>query len=124
MNFEKKFENERKLYEVAEAFEWRKWAKEIPFIDFPAEWLIKAVPPFSGAVIRYNIKHKEIENSFVSVYLDCYSILGVMGEPYWEIHPDEDDDCERFYMNEIDELLEGIRKSFEKQKTKTKKQEK
>lgn len=99
----------------SEAFEWRKWVHEIPFIQWPADWEVKAIPPFAGAVIRYFIRHSKDHNAHVSVYLDCYDQLGIMGQPYWEIHPDTEDDCGRFHMAETKELLEGIAASLEKQ---------
>jgi hypothetical protein len=66
-----------------------------------------------GAVIRFMVK--DHNNSGISVYLDCYGCLGAMDVPYWEIHPSEDEDCERFLMNDIDGLLDGIKRSFEHQ---------
>ncbi len=83
-------------------FEWRKWIKDIPFIQWPSDWKVKAVPPFAGAVIRYLVQTPKGE---ASVYLDCYDQLGCMGEPYWEVYPVEDD-VERCLMNETDKLLE------------------
>lgn len=84
--------------------EWNKWATEIPYISWPTAWQIKAVPPFHGAIIRYRVKKGDKD---VSVYLDCYDILGVVGEPYWEVYPVEGD-VGRCLMNETDRLLEII----------------
>lgn len=86
-------------------FEWRKWADEIPFIQWPSEWKIKAVPPFCGAVIRYWIEKPN--GNRISVYLDCYGQLGWVGHPYWEAYP-VDGDTFRCAMNETKELLEAI----------------
>lgn len=94
--------------------EWSKWSKEIPFVAFDKDWLVKAIPAFTGAIIRYNIKHKDKPNSFVSVYLDCYDELGCVGKPYWEVHP-VDGDCERCLMDETDTLLAAIKKSLDQQ---------
>lgn len=110
----KTYEQTKCLYEVEKEFEWRKWQAEIPYINFPADWMVKAVPPFSTGIIRYNIKHKDHEKSFVSVYLDCYDQAGYVGKPYWEIFP-IDGDCERFLMNEIKELIDGIARSLAEQ---------
>jgi hypothetical protein len=111
----KTYEETKCLYEVEKVFEWDKWRQEIPFLSFPADWLIKAIPPFSTGIIRYNIKHKDLPNSFVSVYLDCYDRAGCVGEPYWEVHP-IDGDCERCLINETDELIAAITKSLDQQK--------
>lgn len=100
---------------MEEAFEWRKWVKEIPYLMFPADWEVKAVPPFAGAIIRYHIKRGE---AFVSVYLDCYDRLGFMGEPYWEIHP-YDDDCWRTTIDKTSELLEAIETALQQQTAKS-----
>lgn len=103
--------------EVAKIFEWDKWAKEIPFINFHKDWLVKAIPPFGGAVIRYYIKHKNKPDSHVSIYLDCYDNLGFMNEPYWELYPNKEGDCDRFLMNDVDGLLKGIKKALKAQRS-------
>lgn len=97
---------------LAQKQEWMKWQKEIPFIQWPADWLVKAVPPFAGAIIRYRVKKMENKNS-VSIYLDCYDQLGCFGEPYWEIFPVEGDTY-RCAMKNTDELLEQIKIALEK----------
>lgn len=95
---------------AGEAFEWRKWAKEIPFIKWPSGWLIKAVPPYGGAVIRYLIKKPDGQE--ISVYLDCYCSLGFFTEPYWEAYPINGDTF-RCGLNEIYELIDAIENSKE-----------
>lgn len=95
--------------------EWDKWAKEVPYIAWPAHWLVTAVPPFAGAIIRYRIKLRRMKD-FISVYLDCYDKLGFYGSPYWEIYPDENGDCHRCGINEVDELLEEIEKALERKR--------
>jgi hypothetical protein len=92
-------------YRLEEMHEWRKWASQIPFISWPPDWKVKAVPPFGSAIIRYFIQTPN--RDFVSVYLDCYDRLGVMGKPYWEVYP-HNGDCFRCYLNEVDELLKAI----------------
>lgn len=97
-------------------FEWDKWMREVPALQFPAEWKIRIIPPFGGAIIRFVAI--DPKGSEVSVYLDAYDQMGCMNKkPYWEIHPDETGDCERFWMDETKELIEGIQKSFESRKT-------
>lgn len=97
----------RLYYELDRIFEWKKWAKDIPSIKFPPHWNIKIIPPFAGAMCRFTVKRDNSEN-IISVYLDCYDTLGIMEEPYWEIHPSSDGDCQRFLMNDIEGLLQGI----------------
>src|SRR5258706_11525083 len=99
-------------HRCGEAFEWDKWCIEIPYLQFPNDWKVKAVPPFQGAVIRYRIT-KEGLNRFVSVYLDCYDWLGCVNKPYWEIYESANGDCERFLMNDTKELLNAIQRALD-----------
>ena len=94
--------------EYSELMEHKKWTHEIPYLSFPLDWEVKIVPPFSGAVVRFYIKK---EKAFVSVYLDCYDLLGYCQEPYWEVHP-YTDDVFRCEMNETDKLLTAITRSI------------
>jgi hypothetical protein len=100
-------------YQVEQAFEYRKWANDIPALDFKPEWLVKVIPPFAGAVVRFIVTLKENPKASVSVYLDCYDQLGIMGmKPHWEIYPNATDDNERFWMNDTNELLAAISESL------------
>ena len=97
----------RDLDYLREELEWDKWMREIPFIQWPSDWQVKAVPPFVNGIIRYWITKEGLGKSIVSVYLDCYCLLGFEGEPYWEVHPIEGD-VGRCSMNDTDELLKLI----------------
>jgi len=112
-----KFERMRSItklsMELEEAAEWRRWTDEIPFIKFPADYSVKALPPFGGAIIRYWIKKDGCDQQ-ISVYLDCYNMLGAIPmEPHWEIYPDSEGDNARFKMNDTAVLLEEIEKAFQ-----------
>lgn len=89
---------------VEKDHEWHKWINEIPWLQFPSGWLVRPVPPFGGAVARFHVKKGD---DFVSIYLDCYDQLGIVGEPYWEVYPYQGD-CARFLMNDTDGLLKCI----------------
>lgn len=91
--------------QMGKEFEWMKWANEIPFIKWPTEWEVKAIPPFAGAVIRYWIN---TPRGKISVYLDCYDVLGYYGKPHWEVYPDRNGDNSRFDMDDVDGLLKCI----------------
>jgi hypothetical protein len=93
-------------------YEWRKWMKEIPAINFPSEWNVKIIPPFGGAIARF---HVSVGEASVSVYLDCYDELGIVGMPYWELYPDHEGDNYRCDMYETDELIKEIQKSLNEQ---------
>ena len=107
------------LSKAAEEFEWYKWDKEIPYLNFDNDWLVKARPPFGTGIIRYAISHKDHEDVYVSVYLDCYDMAGVTGkQPYWEVYPYPYEDYQDVYrckMTDTDELLQAIRKSVNNQ---------
>lgn len=98
-------------YKYDQIMETRKWSQMIPYLQFPNDWLVKIIPPFGGATIRFLVK-KDIAS--VSIYLDCYSNLGCMDEPYWEIYPYEDDTF-RCPLNESETLLNAIKQSLESQ---------
>lgn len=93
---------------LEELLGWRKWDEEIPFIHWPGDWSVKAIPPVTGAVVRYKVKKPG--DKIVSVYLDCYDILGFFGEPYWEIYP-HNNDTFRCKMNDTTALLQAIEES-------------
>lgn len=117
-----------KRAEVEEQFDFRKWDGEIPFIEFREGWWIKMRPPFGNAIVRFSVTTSEISGD-ISVYLDCYHLLGIYGkpgdpEPYWEIYPSDDGDVERFAMEDTESLIDGIKRSIEylkshEQKTQT-----
>jgi hypothetical protein len=92
--------------------EWMRWVEEIPYIEWPSDagWLVKAVPPFSCAVIRYFITRRDIPDGLrVSVYLDCYAMLGAEFHPYWEVYPgDNGHDPDRCPMDDVHELKRQI----------------
>lgn len=88
---------------------WREAIGEIPFLSFPKGWEIQVIPPFGGAMARFCVRKGEAE---VSVYADFNDALGIVGQPYWETHPNTDDDCDRFLINETDELIASISKSL------------
>lgn len=106
------------------AFEPRKWAGELPFMDFPEDWEVKVIPPFGGAVVRFVVRRNDAR---VSVYFDAFAQLGATNRPYWEIHPaygetadgyDLGGDCYRvvgFQDEAVDELFDWIERSLQHQ---------
>lgn len=104
-------ENYRLAYEYEQQMEHRKWAKEIPYIQFPADWKVQITPPFAGAVVRFRVQKDDME---VSIYLDCYDRLGFYGSPYWEVYPHEGD-VFRCDMSDTESLLNAITHSLSEQ---------
>ena len=115
-----KLDRTLKRIEIEKEYEYDKWDKLIPFIDFPKKWKIKMRPPFGGAIVRFAVKESSSKvDDYVSIYLDCYDELGLFGEPYWEIYP-VDGDVARCKMNEIASLLKYIKQGLKELKKKVK----
>lgn len=100
---------------------WRQWNHIIPVLDFPEHWVVKIIPPFGGAIIRFVAAYRDNLEHPVSVYLDGYNELGIWsskltGDPnhdaYWEIYPDVNGDNARFAFEDILSLFEAIEKSL------------
>lgn len=92
--------------------EQRAWYDKMPRIPFPNDWDVRAVPPFGGAMVRYRIQRGGAE---VSVYMDAHDKLGCVGQPYWEIHPNPEGECDRFLLREVDDLVAGIAAALDAQ---------
>jgi hypothetical protein len=108
---------------LEEVNEWRKWMYEIPFIEIPNEYVVQLIPPFTGAIVRMRVAHKEDLKNSVSIYLDCYNRLGIYGDeygllPYWELYPYIDGDVFRCGINDVDLLKDAIIDSIEKIRSK------
>lgn len=90
---------------------WRDWVEKIPYLKFSADWNVKVIPPFAGAMARFIIKKGKAK---VSVYLDVSNALGYGGKHYWEVYPYKDV-AFRCDMNETKKLLQAIRTSIDEQ---------
>lgn len=103
----KDLENEQRRIvsqQVDHLMEYQKWREEIPFISFPSDWEVRIIPPIGGAIVRFKVRKGEV---LLSVYLDCYDLLGCEDEPYWEVWPVQGWE-RRVSMNDVDRLLEVI----------------
>lgn len=101
---------------VGRFFEYAKWSDEIPFMAFPVKWRVKIVPPFRSTIVRFLIRTEKMpEEDAISVYLDCYNMLGIESQPYWEIY--NGNDTQRFPMKDTKKLLAGISKMIEQLET-------
>jgi hypothetical protein len=101
-------ENRKLVYEYEKQMEHSKWISQIPYINFPSDWKIQITPPFAGAVVRFRVQKDEME---VSIYLDCYDLLGCYGSPYWEVYPHEGD-VFRCDISDTESLLKAITQSL------------
>lgn len=85
--------------------QWMEEIRDIPFIQFPADWKIQIIPPFNDAVVRFRVQLPSGKEK--SIYLDTRSSLGVEDGPYWEVYPYQGDvgRCDR---ENVEELLKMI----------------
>lgn len=93
-------------WDIERSEDWRKIGKQTPFLDFDFDCKLKVIPPFAGAVARLLIQTQKAE---VSVYLDWFDKLGFVGEPYWELYPNEGGETSRYLLDETDELMKEIK---------------
>ena len=93
------------VQEYESQMEHDKWREEIPSLQFDPDWYVKIIPPFGGTVVRFAIESESGKS--VSVYLDCYDNLGLMGKPYWEVY--DGNEPVRFYMEETIKLMDYIK---------------
>lgn len=94
---------------------WRSINKSMLYLHFPPEIEVKILLPTGGATGRFlcRLAEKGENGKTVSVYLDHFSRLGCMDQAYWEIYPNTDGDCTRFWLNETEELFKGILASLQ-----------
>jgi hypothetical protein len=97
---------------MAEAFEWNKYMRLIPPISFPPTWKVQMIPPYANAMLRF-IAHDGDEQ--ISVYLDCFEMIGCYGGPYWEAYV-IDGDTYRCDMNDVDELISVLKNEFKRRR--------
>jgi len=71
----------------------------LPAMKFPQDMTVQPLTPFGGAIVRFFL------NGY-SVYLDCFSKLGCMEYPYWEVYDGED--CHRFKMEDWQEMIDFV----------------
>jgi len=104
IDFEYKHDVHMQRYDVESKENWREWVERIPNISFPADWRVKIIPPFGGALVRFLVIKGEKR---ISVYLDVFERLGFYGGPYWEIYP-YGTDVYRVSMENTEELIQKI----------------
>ena len=97
--------------EYAKEMESYKWALKIPFIRFPMHWQVRILPPFIGAVVRFEVKYKDI---LVRAALDCYGLLEYSELPqYWSI-TSMHSDIQTCAMEDTEELIKLIEQTLDK----------
>lgn len=97
--------------EYAREMESYKWALKIPFIRFPMHWEVRVLPPFIGAIVRFEIRYK---NAIVRVALDGYGMLEYSEMPqYWSI-TSMHTDVQTCDMNDTESLIKLIEQILDK----------
>ena len=97
---------------------WMEWVDKLPWLNFKKEWNVKVIPPFAGAIARFQISLDDGNKTFISVYFDGFDKLGWVGKPYWEIYPVESEgerETARFLLGQEKEMLNLIDKELQKQ---------
>ena len=97
-------------YHIEKTQKWREWIEKIPFIKFPPDWEVQVIPPFAGAMARFQVRKN---GKKISVYLDVDNSLGYMDGPYWEAYPIGDDTA-RFMIDETTNLIATIEEELSK----------
>ena len=109
--------------ELEDAQVWKEWIPKTPFLKFPLGWEIRIIPPFRGAIIRFNVRENDtLPHEHVSIYLDVSNALGRYFDkdgneaPYWEVYPIENKDnsiiAERCEISDVKTLISLIKESL------------
>ena len=118
MNVEK-YELRSRRYEVEHTQRWQDEVARLPWIQFPADWKVKVIPPYGDAVVRFLVTLPDGKEK--SVYHDSRASLGLyFGDgdeliPYWEVYP-VNGDIGRCGTDEVELLLEMIAEGSEEKK--------
>lgn len=110
-------------YAYDRIFEADKWRNALPYLQFPASYHVKIIPPFAAAVIRFLVRKDSTPGvERVSIYFDGYNNLGCPGQPYWEVYPGSDGDISRFMLGQETDMMEEIEKALQRLETKDEKE--
>lgn len=103
-----------KRLEVETLEDWNTLTYQVnchPPINMLEGWSIKVFPPFYGAIARFAV-FDITKTKWISVYLDFMNRLGFMNKPYYEIYPNKDGGCSRFFLDETEKMSAAIEESF------------
>lgn len=119
------FEQKIFLLQAQRLFHPEENARQMPFISWPSEWEVM-IYPCSSCVLKGRIRLKSNPKREVSFYYDGNDVLGSITHfsltplGYWEIYyvgEEEVDESmnfpERYYISDIDGLMQGIRAMLE-----------
>lgn len=82
---------QKKRHEVEAEQNWIDEAETVPYIQFPSDWQIKIIPPFSDAVIRFRVHLPSgtVKSFFLDSRCSLEKHFDAAGKPipYWEVSP-------------------------------------
>ena len=92
---------------------WRSLLNQYPWLNFPSDWDVCIIPPFSYADARFRVRRG---GAHISVYLDLEAYLGAVYDengpiPYWEIYP-YGEGVYRVLMSESEKLIPKIEEAL------------
>ena len=105
-------------HEIEQEQKWQDETARLPWIQFPADWKVKVIPPYGDAVVRFLVTLPDGKEK--SVYHDSRASLGMyFGDgdeliPYWEVYP-VNGDVGRCGTDDVELLLEMIAEVSEEQ---------
>ena len=80
---------------------------------------VRVIYPSVNAAARVVFHHKSTGKRLLSTYLDTIDYLDYVGEPYFELYPDEENDCSRYVLTEQDMMWGHILKLLNDRKDST-----
>ena len=87
-------------WEMERKEKWGDHHNSMDYIPLREGYQFKVIPPFGGALMRFKILHKSSNRDF-SIYFDAHDALGVVGYPYFEVYPINDDTIRTTDVKEI-----------------------
>jgi len=116
----KSLEDQLSRHKIEKEEKWDEYNTAMPFIPVLEDWEIRILPPFGGALMRFQLQKGK---RHFSIYFDATGALGIMTSPYWEVYPmilkevDENgnpiEDTMRYYQNEFREMIKDIYEQVE-----------
>lgn len=64
--------------------------------------------PSNRAAARVLFYEKGNKKNRISTYLDTINALGCMGRPYFELYPNDDNDCTRYYVDKQEQMYKDV----------------
>lgn len=76
--------------------------------NMPDDIEVHVIYPSCRAHARVVFYEKGNKKNRISTYLDTIDALGIMGRPYFELYPNHDNDCTRYYIDEQEQMYKDV----------------